>query len=126
MSDQEAVIKDSSQIQALMTSNVPKMAQYMKFIGIIQIIGGALYCLTIIGALIGVPVIYMGIRLREAADGFKKYIASDSKEDLSYAIDRQTRSFLIQFILMIISLAFLGIYLIVIIGILAAGVSIFD
>jgi hypothetical protein len=126
MSDQEAVITDSSQIQALMTSNVPKMAQYMKFIGIIQIIGGALYCLTIIGALIGVPVIYMGIRLREAADGFKKYLASDSKQDLSYAIDRQTRSFFIQFILMIISLALLGIYIIVLIGILAAGVSFFN
>jgi len=126
MSDQEAVITDSSQIQASMTLNVPKMAQYMKFIGIIQIIGGALYCLTIIGALIGVPVIYMGIRLREAADGFKKYLASDSRQDLSYAIDRQTRSFLIQFILMIISLALLGVYIIVLIGILAAGVSFFD
>lgn len=120
MSDQE-VITDSSQIQALMTSNVPKMAQYMKFIGILQIIGGALYCLTIIGALIGVPVIYMGIRLREAAEGFKKYLASDSKQDLTYAIDRQTRSFFIQFILSIISLALLGIYIVVIIGILAAG-----
>ena len=120
MSDQE-VITDSSQIQSLMSENVPKMAQYMKFLGILQIIGGALYCLTIIGALIGIPVIYMGIRLREAADGFKKYLASDSKLDLSYAIERQTRSFFIQFILAIISLAFLGIYIIIMIGVLASG-----
>jgi hypothetical protein len=93
----------------------------MKFIGILEIIGGAIYCLTIIGALIGVPVIYMGIRMREAAEGFKKYLASDSKEDLNYAIDRQTRFFFIQFVLAIISLALLGIYLIVLIGILAGG-----
>jgi hypothetical protein len=120
MSDQE-VITDSSQIQTSMSENVPKMARYMKFIGILEIIGGAIYCLTIIGALIGVPVIYMGIRMREAAEGFKKYLASDSKEDLNYAIDRQTRFFFIQFVLAIISLALLGIYLIVLIGILAGG-----
>jgi hypothetical protein len=120
MSDQE-VIADSSQIQTSMSENVPKMAKYMKFIGILEIIGGAIYCLTIIGALIGVPVIYMGIRMREAAEGFKKYLSSDSKQDLNYAIDRQTRFFFIQFVLAIIALAFLGIYLIVIIGLLASG-----
>jgi hypothetical protein len=120
MSDQE-VIADSSQIQTSISENVPKMAKYMKFIGILEIIGGAIYCLTIIGALIGVPVIYMGIRMREAAEGFKKYLASDSKQDLNYAIDRQTRSFFIQFVIAIIALAFLGIYLIVIIGLLASG-----
>jgi hypothetical protein len=120
MSDQE-VITDSSQIQTSMAENVPKMAQYMKFIGILEIIFGALYCLTIIGALIGVPVIYMGIRMREAAEGFKKFLASDSKQDLNYAIDRQKRFFFIQFVLAIIGLAFLGIYLVVIIGLLASG-----
>jgi len=36
-------------------------------------------------------------------------------------IDRQTRSYFIQFILAIISLVLVGIYIIVIIGILAAG-----
>jgi len=36
-------------------------------------------------------------------------------------IDRQTRSYFIQFILAIISLVLFGIYIIVIIGILAAG-----
>ena len=121
MSDQE-VVQDGSQGQATMSVNVPKMAGYMKFIGILQIIGGAIYCLTIIGAIIGVPVIYMGIRLREAAEGFEKYLASDSKQDLSNAIEKQTKSFFIQFVLAIISLALLGIYIIVLIGLLASGV----
>jgi hypothetical protein len=97
------------------------MAKYMRFIGILQIIGGVLYCLTIIGALIGVPVIFMGLRLREAAEAFKKFLASDSKQDLGLAIERQTRSFYIQYVLAIISLIFLVIYIIVMIAILASG-----
>lgn len=120
MSEQENAAGTSQLVPSLET-NVPNLAKYMNFIGLLQIIGGALYCLTIIGALIGVPVIYMGIRLREAADGFKKYLASGSKDDLIYTIDKQTRSFFIQFVLAIIGLAFFGIYLIVIIGMLASG-----
>jgi len=107
--------------QGSMSENIPKMAMYMRFIGILQIIGGALYCLTIIGALIGVPVIFMGMRLREAADGFKKYLASDSKQDLELAVEKQKRSFYIQFVLTIIGLVIIGIYIIVLIGLLASG-----
>jgi len=120
MSEQENAA-GTSQIVTSLETNVPNLAKYMNFIGLLQIIGGALYCLTIIGALIGVPVIYMGIRLREAAEGFKKYLASGSKDDLNYTIDKQTRAFFIQFVLTIIGLAFFGIYLIVIIGLLASG-----
>ena len=120
MSETE-VTQDSSQPQALMSINVPNMAKYMNFIGLLQIIGGALYCITIIGAIIGIPVIFMGIRLREAADGFKKYLTSDSKQDLSFAIERQTKSFFIQFVLAIISLALVGVYIIILIAVLAGG-----
>jgi hypothetical protein len=120
MSDQESTLQ-SGQVQSSMATNVPNMAKYMKFIGLLQIIAGALYCITIIGALIGVPAIYMGIRLREAGDGFKKYLASESRQDLEFAIDRQTRAFFIQFVLTIIGLALFGIYLIILIGLLASG-----
>ena len=120
MSEQESVAT-GGQTDNSLSSNVPNLAKYMNFIGLLQIIGGALYCITIIGAIIGVPVIYMGIRMREAADGFKKYLGSQSAQDLIYAIDKQTRSFFIQFVLTIIGLAFFGIYLIVIIGLLASG-----
>lgn len=107
--------------QGSMSENIPKMAMYMKFIGLLQIIGGALYCITIIGALIGVPVIFMGIRLREAADGFRKYLASDSKQDLEVAVEKQKRSFYIQFVLSIIGLVVMVIYIIVLIALLASG-----
>ena len=122
MSEQE-VTQDSSQQQDSLSINVPNLSRYMNFIGLLAIIGGALYCITIIGAVFGIPSIFMGIRLREAADGFKKYLSSDSKQDLGYAIDRQTKAFFIQFVLAIISLAILGLYLIILIIVLGLGVS---
>jgi len=122
MSEQE-VTQDSSQQQDSLSINVPNLSRYMNFIGLLAIIGGALYCITIIGAVFGIPSIFMGIRLREAADGFKKYLSSDSKQDLGYAIDRQTKAFFIQFVLAIISLAILGLYVIILIIVLGLGVS---
>ncbi|MBN1388409.1 MAG: DUF5362 domain-containing protein [Bacteroidales bacterium] len=104
-----------------MSSNVPRMSTYMSFIGLITIIGGALYCITIVGAIIGIPCIFMGIRLRESAQAFKQYLTSNSNQDLSTAIDRQTKAFFIQYVLTIIGLVLLGIYIIVIIAILASG-----
>lgn len=120
MSEQE-VTQASSQQQDSLSYNVPNLSRYMNFIGLLAIIGGALYCITIIGAVFGIPSIFMGIRLREAADGFKKYLSSDSKQDLGYAIDRQTKAFFIQFVLAIISLAIFGLYLIILIIALSFG-----
>jgi hypothetical protein len=122
MSDTE-VTQNSSQGQSLISINVPNLARYMNFIGILAIIGGAIYCITIIGAVFGIPSIFMGIRMREAADGFKRYLESDSKDDLGYAIDRQTKSFFIQFVLAIISLALLGLYLLILIIVLSVAAS---
>ena len=122
MSDTE-VTQGSSPVQPMMSVNVPNLARYMNFIGLLAIIGGALYCLTIIGAVFGIPSIFMGIRLREAADGFKKYLSSDSKQDLDYAIDKQTKAFFIQFVLAIVTLAILGLYLIILLIALGVGVS---
>ncbi len=111
----------SNQIQTSMSDTIPRMSRYMSFVGLITIIGGALYCITIIGAIIGIPVIFMGLRLRESAEAFKQYLTSNSNQDLSTAIDRQTKAFFIQYVLTIIGLVLLGVYIIVIIAILAAG-----
>jgi len=89
----------------------------MRFIGIYNIILGAIYCLGIISAIIGIPIIIMGIRLREAADAFNRYSSSNAFQDLSTAVERQTRSFFILYVLLIIGLVFIGIYILVFIGI---------
>jgi len=117
----EELITDQSKTMTSLSGNLPNLTKYMSFIGLLSMIGGVLYCLTIIGAIIGVPYFIMGKRLRESADAFNGYSASSSAGDLETAIDKQTRAFFIMYVLAIVSLILLAIYLVVIIGILAAG-----
>ncbi len=120
MSNEEVTI-GQSQPGNLLSTNLPNLAKYMNFIGLLAMIGGVIYCITIIGAIIGVPYFIMGKRLRESADAFASYNSSDSAKDLETAVERQTRAFFIMYVLAIISLVLLAIYLVVIIGLLASG-----
>ncbi len=120
MSNEETTI-EQSQTQASMSTNLPNLTKYMSFIGLLAMIGGVIYCITIIGAIIGVPYYIMGKRLRESAEAFNGYNSSSSARDLEAAIEKQTRAFFIMYVLAIISLVLLAIYLVVIIGLLASG-----
>ncbi len=118
MSNDELTTDQVTQMTPL-SSNLPNLSKYMSFIGLLSIIGGVLYCLTIVGAIIGVPYFIMGKRLREAAEAFSGYNASNSAGDLETAVDKQTRAFFIMYVLAIIGLVLMAIYLVVVIGILA-------
>ncbi|NTW48496.1 MAG: DUF5362 domain-containing protein [Chlorobiales bacterium] len=83
---------------------IPKMASDMKFIGIFLIVAGVLSCLTIIGAVVGVPTLISGLRLRESADAFTIYLDRNDFSSLERAIERQSRYFFIQKVLLIISI----------------------
>jgi len=109
------------QTQLPLSATLPNLTKYMNFIGLLAMIFGVIYCLTIIGAIFGVPYYIMGKRLRESAEAFTGYNASSSPKDLETAIERQTRAFFILYILAIISLVIFAIYLVVIIGLLASG-----
>jgi hypothetical protein len=98
---------------AQMTIN--KMSGDMRFVGIFYIIMGALYCLSIVGAIIGIPFIICGLRLRESADAFNGYVSSTDTNMLERAMERQSKFFFIQKVLMIIALVMLIIYVIMII-----------
>ena len=113
--------QNQTQPQSPMSANLPNLAKYMNFVGLLAQIGGIIYCITIIGAIFGVPYFIMGKRLRESAEAFTGYNSSNSGKDLTWAIDRQTRAFFILYILAIISLVLFAIYLVVIIGLLASG-----
>lgn len=93
---------------------VSKMTKDMQFVGIFFIIGGALYCLTIIGALIGIPLIISGLRLRESADAFNNYLGSGNEGVLEDALQKQGKFFFIQKILIIVSIVFFVLYIILI------------
>lgn len=112
---------DQSLTMTPMSTNLPNLSKYMRFIGLLMMIGGVIYCLTIIGAIIGIPYYLMGKRLRESADAFESFNASSSASDLETAIGKQTGAFFIMYILAIIGLVFLAVYLVVIIAMLASG-----
>lgn len=100
---------------------VKKMAADMKFNGIFVIIYGALVCLSIIGAVIGIPLIFAGLRLNEASDLFKTYLNSGDFTSLSNALERQGRYFFINKVLIIISLILLALYIVLIIVLISSG-----
>jgi hypothetical protein len=104
-----------------MSANLDNMTKYMRFLGLLAMIGGVIYCITIIGAIFGIPYFIMGKRLRESADAFTNYNSNSSARDLETAIDKQTKSLFIQYVLAIISLVLVAIYIVVIIGALASG-----
>lgn len=89
-----------------------KMTGDMKFIGLVEIIFGAIYCLSIIGALIGVPSIIAGIRLRDSADGFRAYMNSHNAYLLEGALEHQSRFFFIHKVLAIILVVMMVLFII--------------
>ena len=102
---------------------LPQMTSYMRIVGILSIIGGAFYCLGIITAAVGIPIIIMGIRLRESAEAFSRYGQTNAMADLYEATERQMRFFFIQYVFMIIGIigAVLYIFGIIVVIILAAS-----
>ena len=101
---------------------VNKMTGDMQFVGIFYIIIGALQCLSIIGAIIGIPLIICGLRLRESADSFRGYLTTNDTGMLENALERQSRFFFIQKVLLIISIVIFVLYIILII---VFGISMF-
>ncbi len=94
---------------------IVKMSKDMSFIGIIAVIMGALDCITIIGAAIGIPVIFAGIRLRESAEAFRNYALNRDTYFLHHAIERQERYFFIWKVLAIVGICLAALYIIFII-----------
>jgi len=95
-------------ISPMMQMTVSKMSGDMRFVGIFYIIMGALYCLSIIGALVGIPLIICGLRLREAADSFTSYLGSNDSGILERAFERQGSFFFIQKVINIKLIRLLG------------------
>lgn len=100
---------------------IPGMAADMKLVGIFSIICGALYCLSCIGAIIGVPFIFAGMRLRDSAEAFVQYSKSNDSVQLETAIQRQSRYFFIQKIFLIASLIIFVLYIIFLIMAVSTG-----
>ncbi len=90
-------------MQGDMHTVITRMIKNMRFLGGAHVIVGGLNCLSIIGAIIGIPMLLSGLRLREAADNFDGWL--DHEEGaLLRALEKQGRFFSIQAIILIVGL----------------------
>ncbi|MFA7227860.1 MAG: DUF5362 domain-containing protein [Melioribacteraceae bacterium] len=93
-----------------------KMIKDMRFVGMFAIIYGAFTCLSIIGAVIGVPVIFIGLRIREAADHFSIFKLSNDAAALRMGFELQGKYFRILKILIIIQIVLIVVAIIFVIA----------
>ncbi len=89
-----------------------QMTKDMKFVGMFTIIYGALNCLSIIGAIIGIPFIFIGLRIRDSADYFEAFRLTNDKRALTNAFEAQAKFFRISKIIIIVSVVLGILYLI--------------
>jgi hypothetical protein len=82
-----------------------KMSKDMSFVGLMSIIFGVFFTLTIVLAVLGIPMIFAGIQLRESANIFKNYAIYGEEDLLQKANEELERYFYINKILWVISLA---------------------
>jgi len=82
------------------------MASDMRFVGTFSVVYGAVVCLSIIGALVGIPLIIAGLRLRESGQAYAGVPRDPSA--LSRAYSGQASYFKILKVLMIIALVLIA------------------
>lgn len=119
------MLENVATISPMFQNLLNKMAKDMRFVGIFYIIVGGFTCLSIIGAIIGVPYIICGIRLRESANFFDNYSYGGDTGILENAIDKQSRFFFIQKVIMIITIVMLVLYIIFIFAFIGKFMSSF-
>ena len=115
--DEQAIIDPPSPFRSMFSG----MTSDMRFVGIFQIIYGALNCLSIIGAAIGIPMIFIGLRMREAADEFDMFKTSNDSKALRRGFELQAKFFKIQKILIIVGLVIMALSIILFIFVIGTG-----
>ena len=100
---------------------ISKTTRDMKFMGTFYIVYGIISCLSIFGAIIGVPMLISGLRLREAADEFNAYRDTNLLDRLYRGFERQGKFFSIQKIIVIVSIILAIFFIVVMIMVIAAG-----
>lgn len=98
-----------------------KMAGDMRFFAIFYIIYGVLLSLTIVGAIIGIPMIIYHLKLNQSAQSFRKFAESKDFFHLHKAFENQRKFFFFYKILLIVILVLMVIYFIVIGYLLSLG-----
>ena len=98
-----------------------KLSKWVKIVGILNIISGSLYCLTIFifavpTVVMGIITIVMGTKLTVAANHLEFALQNKDAESFTIAIDQLRQYFLINGILLIITVALIGLGIILVIS----------
>lgn len=108
-----------------------KLVKWTKFVGIMNIITGAMYCLTIFvfsipTVIMGIITIFMGTKLTNAAIHLQ--FAVQNKDSISFrtAMDQFRSYFLINGVLLMITIAFIGLCLIFVIFFFGSIMELFN
>ncbi len=100
-----------------------KMTSDMKFIGMFYIIYGVLTSLSIIGAIIGIPLLISGLRLRSAADELNTFRGTNDTNYLRRGFELQGKFFNIQKIIIIVGIVITVLYVVGIIFFLGSAIT---
>lgn len=100
-----------------------QMIRDMKFVGMFVIIVGGINCLSIIGAIIGIPYIFIGMRIRESAEQFEIYKMNNDARAMRMGFELQSKYFRIIKILIIIMLVLMVLAIILFVAFLIPFIS---
>ena len=103
---------------------VDRLKKWSRFVGIMNIVIGIIYCFTIIifsipTVLIGIATIFMGTKLTVAANHLEFALNNSDNKSFQIAIDQFQRYFLINGMLFIVALVFM-LFLLIIISLFAS------
>jgi hypothetical protein len=102
--DQNPVMQSSTDPLQKIRYNIEKTQGWLKFLGILSIIGGALQALSIVGIIVAWLPIWLGIILNQAGSKGKDFADRGNIEDLVEYNDKLKTLFTIYGILAIIAL----------------------
>lgn len=112
---EDSTLKTNVHPPSMFQYNFEKMTNDMRFVGMFSIIYGALTCLSIIGALIGVPIIFVGLRMREAAEQFSNFRLTNNASAMRTGFELQGKFFHLLKILIIVQIVMIVLSIILVV-----------
>lgn len=101
---------------------VTKMIRDMKIVGWYFVISGAIYCLSIFGAILGIPYIIAGLRLKDAAAEYGGWLNHDQGA-LFRALQLQQKHYFILMVVLVASIVLAAVMMIVMFSVFAVNFS---
>lgn len=102
-------------------TNIVIMSKWMKFIAIVDIVIGAMYCATCIGAVAGWIPILLGVWALNSSKNFRLYADQNNEQAFDQAISKLKSIYLFNGVLTIIGLVFMALYIVFAIIMLITG-----